>query len=271
MKLSSVPGKCNNGKVREISLLLAAAPWVRPVLFPLLGIIMRLSEGLVGAGVNAGRCDRPADLAAVEQFNTVYRANPGYYGTMVPRDFREFLAGRALGSLNCLDLGAGQGRYSLHLARAGARVRAVDRSEVAMAQLAGRAGAEGLAISTEVVDLCGYAFAIDEYDLIVCSTVLDHLDEACRYRLAAASIAALKPGGVIYCEVFTTADPGWRCHPGQPISETAGPVRHYFAAGELRGMFPQLQTLVYREVLKQDLAHGAPHWHGLALLVGRKG
>lgn len=231
---------------------------------------MRLSEGLAGAGVNAGGSGQPADLAAVEQFNAIYRANPRYYGKTVPQDFREFLADRSVGSLNCLDLGAGQGRYALHLARAGARVRAVDRSGVAMTQLAGKAAAEGLAISTEVADLCCCDFAAGKYDLIVCSTVLDHLGESCRHRLAAAIAEALKPGGLVYCEVFTTADPGWQRQPEQPISETAGPVRHYFSAGELRGLFPGLTALAYREVCKQDRAHGAPHWHGLAMLVGRK-
>lgn len=239
-------------------------------LFSRLVTTMRLSEGLAGPGGNAGSRDQSGDLAAVEQFNTIYSANPGYYGTRVPRDFRDFLAGRSVGSLNCLDLGAGQGRYSLHLARVGARVRAVDYSPVAMAQLAGKAGAERLAISTEVADLRGYDFPVGECDLIVCSTVLDHLDDACRPRLAAAIADALRPGGLVYCEVFTTADPGWRRQPGSAVSETAGPVRHYFAAGELRGLFPRLTSLVYREVLRQDRAHGAPHWHGLALLAGVK-
>lgn len=240
-------------------------------LFPsLLVTIMRLSEGLAGAGVDAGRGGQPADWAAVEQFNAIYRDNPGYYGATVSRDFREFLADRSVRSLDCLDLGAGQGRYALHLARAGARVRAVDRSGVAMAQLAGKAGAERLAISTEVADLCACDFATGAYDLIVCSTVLDHLGESCRHRLAAAMAEALKPGGLLYCEVFTTADPGWHRQPEQPVSETAGPVRHYFAAGELRALFPRLTHLAYREVVKQDRAHGAPHRHGLALLVGRK-
>ena len=232
---------------------------------------MRLTEGLVGSGVDAGRRGWSADQAAEEQFNDLYRANPNYYGTRVSRDFSEFLAARPVDSLSCLDLGAGQGRYSLHLARAGARVRAVDRSGVAMAQLAERAGAERLTIGTEVADLGTYDLATDHYDLVVCSTVLDHLDESCRQRLAASIAGGLKPGGLIYCEVFTTADPGWHRHPEQAISETAGPVRHYFAAGELCGMFPRLTPLAYREELKRDRAHGAPHWHGLAMLFGVKG
>lgn len=231
---------------------------------------MRLTEGLVGSGVEAGRRGWSADPAAEEQFDDLYRANPNYYGTKVSQDFSEFLAARPVDSLSCLDLGAGQGRYSLHLARAGALVRAVDRSGVAMAQLAGRAGAERLAIGTEVADLGTYELAAAQYDLVVCSTVLDHLDESCRQRLAVAIADALKPGGLIYCEVFTTSDPGCCRHPEQPVSETAGPVRHYFAAGELRGLFPRLTPLAYREVRKQDLAHGAPHWHGLATLVGVK-
>lgn len=231
---------------------------------------MRLSASLAGSGVQTGRCEQAEAYAAAARFNALYRANPSYYGTSVPGDFRDFLASRSVDSLDCLDLGAGQGRYSLHLARAGARVRAVDCSGVAMTQLARRAEVECLAIHTEVADLGGYAFPVAKCDLIVCSTVLDHLDDLCRPRLAAAMAHALKPGGLIYCEVFTTADPGWNCRPEQPVSETADPVRHYFAAGELRNLFPRLLLLDYREGVKQDRTHGLPHWHGLALLVGRK-
>lgn len=231
---------------------------------------MRPSASLAEPGVKVGRCDQSAAGSAAARFNALYRAHPNYYGPSAPADFRDFLAGRSVDSLDCLDLGAGQGRYALHLARGGARVRAVDCSGVAMAQLARRAEAERLAIATEVADLTGYAFPVAKCDLIVCSTVLDHLDDACRPRLAAAMARALKPGGLIYCEVFTTADPGWHRRPEQPVSETAAPVRHYFAAGELRGLFPGLLPLDYREGVKQDRAHGLPHRHGLALLVGRK-
>ena len=144
----------------------------------------------------------------------------------------------------------------------------LDRSRVAMGQLAGVARAESLAIVTEVADLCRYDFPVAEYDLIVGATILDHLDGPCRQRLPAALVSALKPAGRVYFEVFTTADPGWRRPAAGGCSETAGPVRHYFAAGELRALFPQLTIHDYREELREDRAHGAPHWHGLAMLAG---
>lgn len=229
---------------------------------------MRAATG--SAEAEADWRDRSAGAAA-GRFNSLYGANPSYYGVSVPRDFRDFLAGRPLPALNCLDLGAGQGRYALHLARGGARVTAVDRSAVAMAQLAGVAAEERLAIVTEVADLCRCDFPVNEYDLIVGATIFDHLDSPCRHRLAEAITAALSPGGHLYCEVFTTADPGCHRQPAQPVSETSGPVRHYFAAGELPGLFPGIRVLDYREEVRQDRAHGRPHWHGLALLVGAKG
>lgn len=238
--------------------------------FPFLVSTMQPSVSRVGTGVKASCCGQSPGFAAVAQFNAIYSANPCYYGTKVPRDFVEFLAGRPVDSLNCLDLGAGQGRYSLHLARAGAWVRAVDYSPVAMAQLAGTARAENLVITTEVADLCAYDFPVGGYDLIAGATVLDHLDGPCRNRLAASITAALKPGGTFYCEVFTTADPGYCRTPGHLASETAGPVRHYFAAGELRRLFPQMAILTYREGAKRDQAHGPSHSHGMALLIGVK-
>jgi SAM-dependent methyltransferase len=220
--------------------------------------------------MNMNCCEQAVVDSEAEQFNALYCANHSYYGTAVPQEFTEFLAGRPADSLNCLDLGAGQGRYSLHMARAGAMVRAVDYSRVAMAQLAGVARAERLAIATEVADLCAYDFPVGEYDLIVGATVLDHLGDFCRKRLAVSMVTALRPGGVVYCEVFTTSDPGCGGSQGECCSETAGPVRYYFTTGELRQLFPQLTVASYREGMKKDLAHGAPHRHGLALLIGVK-
>jgi len=226
--------------------------------------------GFSGSGATTGRGDLSVGLPVAAQFDAIYRANPDYYGTKAPPDFRQFLVNRSVDSLNCLDLGAGQGRYALHLARAGATVRAVDCSCVAMAQLAGQAGEERLAIVTEVADLCTYDFATAEYDLIVCPTVLDHLAAPCLEAVATAIVGALKPEGVFYGEVFTTGDPGWSYSQDRAISDTSGVVRCYFAAGELRGLFPALAVLAYRERVKQDRAHGLPHWHGLALLIGVK-
>ena len=139
-----------------------------------------------------------------------------------------------------------------------------------MAQLASIARDEGLAISTEVADVCAYPLPTARYNLIVCSTILDHLDEPCRSRLGRAIVAALKPGGMVYCEVFTAADPGCANQSGQGVSETATPVRHYFAAGELRALFPEVTVLAYWEGLKKDRAHGPWHWHGMATVLGMK-
>ena len=226
--------------------------------------------GCFGAGRQVSCGGRPSSLSAVARFDALYLANPSYYGKTVPRDFAGFLAGRSLSAHHCLDLGAGQGRHALHLARAGAKVRAVDSSPVAMAQLSALAEAEGLEIITELADVCTYVLPVERYDLIVCSTILDHLETPCRNRLGVEIAAALKPGGVVYCEVFTIEDPGYLSQTGSGVSETARPVRHYFRTGELRNLFPAVTVLEYWEGLKQDRAHGPWHWHGLALIVGIK-
>ena len=58
------------------------------------------------------------------------------------------------GRKTVLDIGAGQGRDSIPIARLGHRVIAVDISSVGMAQLAEDAKAEGLDITTIVCDIC---------------------------------------------------------------------------------------------------------------------
>lgn len=99
-------------------------------------------------------------------------------------------AGRAL------DLGAGEGRNSLWLARHGWRVIAVDVSPVALGRLAGEAGAENLDIETVVDDMEQYLARGRTFELVVLSYI--HPAPEQRSRLLAAAAAAVAAGGHLF-------------------------------------------------------------------------
>jgi len=89
-----------------------------------------------------------------------------------------------------LDVAGGAGRNSLWLARRGLEVTLADVSDVALAQAAAAAGAEGLRLSTLRLDLEASPLPAGPWDLVLCTYFLHR-------PLLAALPAVLAPGGLL--------------------------------------------------------------------------
>jgi tellurite methyltransferase len=91
-------------------------------------------------------------------------------------------------------------------------------------------------------------------------------------KVAETMIDALKPGGFVFIEVFTTHDPvaNTTKKENETISGTASFVQHFFEENELAAWFSPLETVCYEEFMKYDDSHGEPHYHGIARLIARK-
>jgi cyclopropane fatty-acyl-phospholipid synthase-like methyltransferase len=147
-------------------------------------------------------------------------------------------------------------------------VTAVDYSALGTAQLAALARAGDLPITVEQADVTRYEGAPEHFDGVVMVSLLSHLDLSAVQDVVDRAFAALAPGGQVFCEVFTTDDPGFR-HAAD-ASETAGALHTYFAPGTLLPYFAAFDIVSCREFVEDDFAHGPAHRHGVALLVGRK-
>ena len=109
-----------------------------------------------------------------------------------------------------LDVATGHGRNALYLAAHGWRVHAVDRNAEALATLALNARSLEHRLSTACVDLEAAAInlGVNVYGTILVFRYL--------YRpLLPALVAALKPGGVLLYETFTSGQRE-RGHPRNP-------------------------------------------------------
>jgi cyclopropane fatty-acyl-phospholipid synthase-like methyltransferase len=200
-------------------------------------------------------------------FDQVYRAAEDYYGNEVRPDFEAFLLSLPRRA-RCLDLGCGQGRHTLFAARRGISVHAVDYSEVAASQLRKMTAEEGLPVEVESGDVRGLRPDPGSYDGIFMVSFLSHLDPADVRPIVDRALEWLKPGGQVYVEAFTTADPAFRQEADR--SETSPALKRFFAPGEIRAFFDRYTVTKYREFVEDDHTHGPAHRHGVALLVGSR-
>ncbi|MEM1115650.1 MAG: class I SAM-dependent methyltransferase [Bacteroidota bacterium] len=132
-----------------------------------------------------------------------------------------------------LDLGAGEGRNAVFLARRGHDVTALDVATAELDRATAWAAAEGLRLGVEEADLSGWSAPEAAYDGVVCTFV--HLLSHERPAMWAAIERALRPGGVLLGEWFTPdhlrlGGPG-PSRPDRLVS--AGEVRDALRGGRL--------------------------------------
>ena len=211
----------------------------------------------------------------LDSFDRVYGKpdDPFYYGLKPSEKLEAFLNDTHPLAGEALDLGCGEGRNTLLLARYGYHVHAVDVSSHGIQKLENYARSQDLHnITYTVADVRTFPLTPNSYDAIVAVTILDHITEEEGKKVAESIIQALKPEGFVFIEVFTIHDPGAKLSREQSerISETATFVKHFFEEGELAAWFAELETVLYEEIMKYDDSHGEPHYHSVARSIGRK-
>lgn len=163
-----------------------------------------------------------------------------------------------------LDLGMGQGRHALPLARRGCRVTGVDTSAVAVQTVAGVAEAESLPLETRRLD---YRFLDDPeqpYDAVLCFGLLPMLPVAEVGPLTERLRRWVRKGGLLFITAWHTDDPAFGILP--PDWEPTGPRswsepaadrhRFYLHPDEIIDLFAGWEVLHHREGLGESHRHG---------------
>jgi len=127
-------------------------------------------------------------------YDELYRTTPHALGepTGVIADFFRQLAPAT--NLSILDIGCGQGRDALFLARMGHTVTGVDLSPNGIDQLLADAQREKLAIEGVVANVAEYV-PDREFDVVLFDRTLHMLDEPDRLRALGRLLEAVKTGG----------------------------------------------------------------------------
>ncbi len=213
------------------------------------------------------------------QFDEAYARSQPAYGRQASSPLVVFLGQTGHQGI-AWDLGAGAGRDTMAIARAGYHVHCFDRSEKGLQRIRQQAMESELEdrIKATRADIRELEFSRDSLGLIVATTVLDHIPAADSRKVFRELTGALNDHGVIYVEVHTTDDPGCKDCPPQfrsaPVSETASAVVNYFEPNRLAEWAvhdeSQLRILHYEERLEWDTTHGPHHLHGKAILLAER-
>ncbi len=197
-------------------------------------------------------------LAAFEQ---AYRRAEPLFGSQPDTMFARMIVKKGLNG-RALDVGSGDGRNSVFLAKQGFRVEALDASPSAASRLRRTARRARLDIRPTVCDVRDTGAISGLYDVIAADTILCHLGLDELLDVAARITSALKPGAWLYVSVFGHDDPGH--------SEFSPLVRTYFDPPSLLALFPGLRPETCSEQFVLDRRHGEPHHHALICLTAEK-
>lgn len=204
-------------------------------------------------------------------FDELYSRYPNYFGPPASADVQSLAARWLPKGARVLDVGCGPGRDSIWLAELGYSVVAVDPSPAAIQQLRQNAKERNLSIESIVSDFAHFSASESSFDCIVLNTTLNHVEVDRTEAFLSKAQQLLKPGGVLFCLVFTTEDPGFSGD--GPASDCRHLTLQYFESQSLLRLAQSrgaLRIVEYVERLDPDHSHGPLHYHGEAMLVARR-
>ena len=165
----------------------------------------------------------------------------------------------AAGARDLLELGAGQGRDSLHFARRGLRVAALDFAASGVAAIRAKARAAGLEHMLAAVEHdCAEALPFADASFDACYSHMLYCMALSTPRLEALSaevLRVLRPGGLQIYTVRSTADPdcGAGTSYGDDMCEANGFVVHYFGRDLVKRLARGFDLLDVTEFEEGDL------------------
>jgi len=212
-----------------------------------------------------------------KRWNELYKGTQCVWGLEPDWELKAFL--KLIPRGKALDLGIGEGRNAFYLGRNGFEVEGLDISQEAVKRCNILATEQGLPARAQVADLKEFHISEGTYTCIVCSHVLPFFKRSEAEAIIKEIKAGLTKGGVAFVSAFTTEDPMYQRCLDMGLEEVEkntffSPKRQshflFFAKGELKELFGDLEILSYVAGYSLDLAHDEPHYHGWASVVARK-
>lgn len=204
-----------------------------------------------------------------------YKKENSYWGIRPEKGLREVLKYAQKGI--ALDIGTGEGRNSIFLARNGFEVEAIDKIPEGLNKCKKIAKKYNLSIKTRAVDIRKFRFKKNKYSLVLSINALDFLKFAEVQKIVPKIKKSLKKGGAFYLSVFSTKDPAFkRCKKKFKMTEKntfylpkLKTYRHFYESKELLNLLKGFKILKIEEKKKEDF-HNKSHFHWIIKYVGIK-
>jgi len=140
-----------------------------------------------------------------------------------------------------LELGCGNGKNLVEMARRGWDVIGIDASPEAV-RLSKEALAQmDISAEVQVADAAALPFGDNKFDAVFAFHIFDHALEKERRAMAVEALRALKNGGTLYFRGFSTGDmrfgAGGKEMEPHTLRRESGILYHYFEAPEMEALF----------------------------------
>jgi len=210
-------------------------------------------------------------------YDDLYRAHTDYFGPRAERPLVD-CCHHIDKSKPVLDVGAGQGRHSLYLARQGLTVDAIDPSAVGIERLASLASRENLTISAYHVGFEDFSRPRGHYSAVLLFGIIQERSRGSIGLLVDKVRGWLMDGGLVFITAFTTEDPSFeRFVNGEKIGKNSfvnarGITRTFMERNEILQLFEGFESVQHWEGLGPLHQHGKnpPERHATVQAVLRK-
>lgn len=177
-----------------------------------------------------------------------------------------------------LDLGIGEGRNALFLAKMGYEVEGIDISETAIERCAKRAKDANLRVNARVEDLRRLDIPPSKYSLIIAAWVFQFLRKSEVKEVITKIKNGLRKDGLVYIGTFSLDDPGYKkakqnlkvVEQNTFYSKKQDIYINYFTKEEILSLFADFKIIYYADGMELDISHGKPHYHGFIEYMGEK-
>lgn len=194
-------------------------------------------------------------------FEERYKEEKCYWGSKPNKEVINLLKYKQSGK--ALDLGVGEGRNALFLAKKGFNITGVDSSKAGIEKFLKLAKKFKVKVRGIVAEITKFKF--DKfYEVIISTATLHFLSRKDIDSIIRKMKEKTNKEGLNLITVFTVEDPGFKTHPEK---------MYYFQKSELQNFYKDWKILNYREFLTKLEKHGKDgkwHKHGVAVLLARK-
>lgn len=179
-----------------------------------------------------------------------------------------------------LDLGIGEDRNSLYLARKGFEVEGIDISDTLISRLKSINNQQNLGMKLRTADIRNINIDVDKYTFILATAVLHYFRKIDAEEILNKMKKGINKDGFVYVSVFSIEDSSYsgqiksgeaeQVGNGEIFIKKDGIYRSYYSKEELLAHFEGFEMVSFINSRFLHLSHSEPHYHSEIIYLGRK-